>query len=390
MKKHKNQAVQSQERPAQLYSETSGDNQKLLGLELFRFICAFAVLVYHYQHFAYVGHRAENFRPFDQPFYPSLSYFYDVGYYGVQLFWCISGFIFFWKYQKKIANKSISFRQFAVNRISRLYPLHFITLLMVAVLQILYFASNNNYFVSEANDWYHFSLQLFLASNWIEQQGSFNVPIWSVSVEIIAYLLFFFCARIIASSLWINILIIIICMFLKYKNIDLKVIDCIMYFYAGGIMGLVSKNCNAEAKTHDNLQLWILTFLGIMASLYLFFGIYEMRNSQGLFILFMVPPFLFAIANARVEARPLARAIEELGGMTYGIYLLHFPLQLTFVLLCMLCGTEVPWRSPWLLIGYIVFTLVISRVIFHKFEMPVQKSLRRLMLQKQYKNREVA
>ncbi|MFL6708392.1 MAG: hypothetical protein ACJ8HI_09315, partial [Massilia sp.] len=72
---------------------------KILGLELVRFLCAFAVLVYHYQHFAYVGAHAEGLDRSTLPFYHYLRLFYECGFYGVQIFWCISGFIFFWKYR---------------------------------------------------------------------------------------------------------------------------------------------------------------------------------------------------------------------------------------------------------------------------------------------------
>jgi peptidoglycan/LPS O-acetylase OafA/YrhL len=42
------------------------------------------------------------------------------------------------------------------------------------------------------NDFYHFFLNIFLISFWgIEKGFSFNTPIWSVSIEILAYIIFF-------------------------------------------------------------------------------------------------------------------------------------------------------------------------------------------------------
>ncbi|TAM46504.1 MAG: hypothetical protein EPN61_05205 [Burkholderiaceae bacterium] len=70
-------------------------NNKLLGLEVVRFISALSVLVWHYQHFFYIADKPTDFVRELQPFYSMLSIFYDYGFYGVQVFWCISGFIFF-------------------------------------------------------------------------------------------------------------------------------------------------------------------------------------------------------------------------------------------------------------------------------------------------------
>ena len=89
--------------------------------------------------------------------------------------------------------KKISIRTFFINRFSRLYPLHFITLLIVLILQIIYQNLNENYFVYENNDIYHLFLQLLFISNWGFEKGySFNGPIWSVSIELIVYFIFYF------------------------------------------------------------------------------------------------------------------------------------------------------------------------------------------------------
>jgi peptidoglycan/LPS O-acetylase OafA/YrhL len=75
--------------------KTSNEKNKLLGLEVIRFISAMAVLLWHYQNFSYIGDHSENFIREAQPFYSPLKLFYEYGQFGVQVFWCISGFIFF-------------------------------------------------------------------------------------------------------------------------------------------------------------------------------------------------------------------------------------------------------------------------------------------------------
>jgi peptidoglycan/LPS O-acetylase OafA/YrhL len=73
------------------------------------------------------------------PLHGLLRPFYEAGEYGVWVFWCISGFIFFWKYRDAIHDRSMHGWTFFVFRLSRLYPLHLVTLALVAILQSAYF-----------------------------------------------------------------------------------------------------------------------------------------------------------------------------------------------------------------------------------------------------------
>lgn len=154
------------------------ENNKLLGLEVVRFISAFSVLVCHYQHFFYVDNKPTDFTREQQPLYLLFSPFYDYEFYGVQVFWCLSGFVLFWKYREAIASKAITCKRFFVLRFSRLYPLHFFTLVLVSALQAFFFTQKGYFFIYQDNDIPHFVSQLFLASNWgFEKNYSFNGPI---------------------------------------------------------------------------------------------------------------------------------------------------------------------------------------------------------------------
>jgi peptidoglycan/LPS O-acetylase OafA/YrhL len=75
-------------------------NARLIWIEVLRFISAFGIIIWHYQHF----YTLENFDRSLQPFYsnPIFHLFYNSGGGGVYLFWCISGYIFFYKYRNLI------------------------------------------------------------------------------------------------------------------------------------------------------------------------------------------------------------------------------------------------------------------------------------------------
>ena len=119
-------------------------NQKnrLLGIEILRFISAFSILIWHYQHFSFIADTPVNFEKEQQPFYSVLKIFYDHGHLGVNVFWCISGFIFFWKYRETLSSGIVDGKKFLIARFSRLYPLHFVTLIIVMMLQFTNFSIN--------------------------------------------------------------------------------------------------------------------------------------------------------------------------------------------------------------------------------------------------------
>ena len=89
----------------------------------------------------------------------------------MDLFFALSGFIFFWLYAEAITERRVSAREFFVLRFSRLYPLHLATLLAVAAEQTLFLHLTGRYFVYGGNDGYHFLLNLGMASSWGFERG---------------------------------------------------------------------------------------------------------------------------------------------------------------------------------------------------------------------------
>ncbi|MGE8048834.1 acyltransferase family protein [Pseudomonas monteilii] len=149
-------------------------------------------MFWHWQHFFYVGDSPSGFDPARQPFYTALAPLYQHGGLAVQLFFSISGFVFFWLFAHGVATGRVTVRSFAVDRFSRLYPLHLLTFAAVGALQFVYSSSHTGFFVYPFNDAYHALLNLLLVPAWGFERGwSFNAPIWSVSVEVLLYTLFF-------------------------------------------------------------------------------------------------------------------------------------------------------------------------------------------------------
>jgi peptidoglycan/LPS O-acetylase OafA/YrhL len=353
---------------------------KLLGLELLRFVAALAVLVWHYQHFSFNGSGLAVVRT-QQPFYALLWPFYEFGWYGVQIFWGISGFIFFWRYRQQVADGSVGPWDFFVLRFSRLYPLHVLTLLLVAVLQLVYASGQGPYFVYQYNDRYHFLLQLLLASHWGAQVGySFNAPIWSISVEVLVYFLFFIGIRLAGKTLLLHGLALILCIGLKLGGMSTPVTDCLGFFYGGGLAAIVFlRRCAAGAALCRRLA-WLLVFAAPCAAV-TWLPRMVVPEAAFYFLLAYIPLLLYCLAQPIAWPPLLARTIEVGGNLTYSSYLLHFPIQLLLILYFRRAGVQIPVYSSALFLFYMGAVVISAYLSYRHFELPTQRLLRRRLNQ---------
>ena len=361
--------------------QVSSKNQgnKLLGLEAIRFICAVAVLFWHYQHFYAVPNDTKDFAVDRQPLYALFQPFYEFGYFGVPVFWCISGFIFFWKYKAAIADRLVGHKKFFILRFSRLYPLHFVTLLLVALLQIVYFSRSNGYFIFQKNDVFHFVLQIFMASNWAATTtlgDSFNGPIWSISIEVLIYFFFYLVLRYVGRSALINLGIVLLCLVAKLAKVPTPIIDCLAFFYIGGLSAMAYQYFE-NTRYQAILGIFALCVILLVPPVILATGLYLQKHFTFLFLLTYTPVLLYICArNVPVFPR-LQKVVEAAGNMTYSSYLIHFPIQLAIVLAFTYTNQPIPRDNVGFFVAFFLTTFVAAYYIYRYFEVPAQAFIRR-------------
>jgi peptidoglycan/LPS O-acetylase OafA/YrhL len=355
---------------------TPQSENKLLGLEALRFAAAFAVLIWHYQHFAYVADMPVDLVKDRLPLYGLLRPFYEAGKYGVWVFWCISGFIFFWKYRDAIYDRSMPGRTFFVFRLSRLYPLHLVTLALVAILQSAYFRQQGYFFVYQVNDLRHFLLQIFMASEWGFQRGlSFDGPIWSISIEVLVYVVFFMTLRFATKSVLLNVVAILVCL-----NTSGQIFSCLAFFYAGGLAA-VARRAVASTTFGVAIEAAAWSALLVFSLLIWLFGLLS-QMVHWEFLLIYTPLLLFCLSCRIVLAASAQKLVEAAGNMTYSSYLLHFPIQLAIALGFALSGRPVPFYDRWFFGMFVLATLLASYLTYRYFEAPAQTLLRSGLLPK--------
>jgi peptidoglycan/LPS O-acetylase OafA/YrhL len=369
-------------------SSTRGSLQRLYTLDALRGIAALAVVFWHWQHFSMNRYALKTtFQREAQPLYGAFSVFYEHGALAVDLFFSLSGFIFFWLYAQTIGDRRISAREFFVLRFSRLYPLYLCTLLLVLLGQGAYVAAHQHFFVFWCNDLWHFILNVFfMQSIGLEMGLSFNAPAWSVSVEVFLYAVFFAVCRLTGARPLYLIGLSLGFSLAGYLVVEYELLRRgLVSFFLGGatfyLFDLISQHKHRRFFTVIAAVLaagmWAATSL-LWSSSAALRGLRLDERVTTLFpIAIVFPMTILTLALLESARSDLTKRISFLGDISYSSYLLHFPLQLAFVLAMPYLGvTMESLNSAAGLLVFFSMLIALSFLSHRYFEMPAQRYLR--------------
>jgi len=341
----------------------SSENKGYLSvLNLLRGLTALVVVIWHYQHF-YGG--LVDFDYTRQPVFSILSIAYTRGYEAVPLFWMISGVVLTHRY----LFTDTTFRGFVMARLRRLYPLHLVTLCIVAGLQQIASMRLGYEVIYLNNDLDYFIKNFFFASFWSKDAGySFNAPIWSVSIEIPIYVVFglfvttsgprrfsyfaFIALAFAAGTPWLRDQL--------GEFLRDEFFRCILYFGIGSALyqGLSTvKQCR-----------WGSYLIVVVASSMLLF-----LRSTTYDVLLLTSIAVVALCLG-VEVMPLTRVTNSLrwiGDLTYSVFLCHIPIQIAMlVAFGGYEGLEATADQSWFLGLYLVLTYGFGALAYRFIETP--------------------
>ena len=323
-------------------------------VDLLRGFAALAVLICHYRWF-YARHPGD-WRDVPLPADDYLWPIYGYGGMAVQLFWILSGFVFAVAYGQY--GKGLSVREFWLRRFSRLYPLHFATLLIVAALQAVSMVVFGTWQIYGNNDVQHFILQLFLASNWFSLDWSFNGPIWSVSIEELVYIGFLIYLKAGGLSLRNASIVAVVSLVLAGLTQNL-VVQCSALFFAGVAIAIVMPRFSWRMPV---AIIACATVLG----LYVLLALADFEPWIPTLLIYLGTPSLLLLFISLDYRFELPRQFHWIGASTYAIYLLHMPV---LILLRMTVGIVPLWAFAGIVIALAVPT-------YYWFEAPMQRWIR--------------
>lgn len=288
-------------------------------LESLRGLAALLVLLYHLPPWfgpVYEPHLVRN------------------GYLMVDFFFVLSGFVIYLSYGEQL-NRPNQMMRFATLRLVRLYPVHFLFVMIFLLIEALKLVAQHHGIHSatalafQDNNIAEFMRHLVLVQGlglWGAVPGStFNGPSWSISTEFYTYLVFALCMRV-AGRKW-----------LKYWAIGIALsssvaliftiadpvsypLRCLLGFFAGCLVfELYSKHGPLSRRTST----WLVYGVAIIIGAFLWMK--PDGKAHGLIDLAIVPlsvVLVFATLGSKVPVLETA-PLRWLGRVSYSLYMSH-------------------------------------------------------------------
>ncbi len=372
--------------------------KRLYSLDVLRGVAALAIIFWHWQHFFGIsGTWQAGWSRLQEPGYAVFKPLFEEGWVAVDIFFAVSGFVFFWLYLEPVRRREIGAGKFALQRFSRLYPLYFVTLLTATALELSFHHATGNWFIFDANDWSHFVKSVFLVQQWLppDEMQSFNGPAWAVSVEVLLYVLFFIGARFGLRGPTACVALALIGAVYFFQ--DGQIGRGIMGFFWGGAtyyaVDAVAARPNARSIARGAalaaLAAWTVAiadvYLGIHNTLISMLPFQAARFAIGYEYPILLMAFIFVVVPLSLAALALREELfggawerfTLLGDISYSTYLIHFSMQLTLALLALhFRWSPADFMHGWAMVLFYVVLISLGWASYTYFERPAQAFIR--------------
>lgn len=314
------------------------------------------------------------------------AHLFKEGFVGVSFFFVLSGFVISYNYRDRLLTGATTRRAFYVARFARVYPLHWLTLLVAVLLG--YGAT------ADAGEWWrHFLASLTLTNAYVPRADyffSFNSPSWSLCCEQLFYLCFPLLVPLARDARRLAALVAVAALLLV-AGMSLTPEEAIKgYWYVNPLarfpdfvvgMLLFALYERLRERPIDAAQGTLLE-CGSVALFLLFYlaaaGVPKVyRYSCYYWLPVAAVTLCFALQRGALSRLLSHRLAVAAGEISYGFYLIHLFLLLGYAQWQAAAGWQVPWYlSVPLLLAVSVALSALSR---RWFERPANRWIKSLL-----------
>ncbi|MBL7699922.1 MAG: acyltransferase [Chitinophagaceae bacterium] len=338
-----------------------------------RFVAAIVIVFFHF---------GVDAPPFDNNFFRPLIV--NAGL-SVSYFFILSGFVMIVAYGNKARpfNTALYLR----NRAARILPLYYTAIVLMIIyyfLRVNVLNTPSNYYVNT----YDTLLNSLLIQAWIPEKAfTLNPPAWSLSVEAFFYLAFpFIFYRLYKKLSYRAFMMFTIAFFIVSQLVFHFLIytwpEQLYFFYF-----LPALRLNEFLIGNGLGALFLMQRKGWKNSGYLLVvlltvSIYVLRKDvspldfhNGLFAIFFAPMlFVLAMNQGAINRLFSKRPFVFLGEISYGVYLLQYPVYFFFTSTLTFFGRKI---TPPLFYVYLLILLVVSAASYIFIELPLRNRIRK-------------
>ncbi len=334
--------------------------------DILKFICAIVIAcIYHFQN------DFPNITLFSNiPIVEQLSKF---GYMLVELFFIISGFLFFISYFSKIKDKNLNIISFFKKRYIRLILVAGITTIVMFVLQQIYCLINNQFWIWGNNDFGNLLLQLLGIQYWIEPGiVSLNNAVWYISVLLFCYIIFFYISKFVIKkkNIFIFLIPVFIALLVQKYNLNVPLLNYnitrgVISFGLGVFIGCLNNNLSNK----ENISKISFVFLIVIGMLCIFLGNYFVGDLLFLLTFIVYPLVIFFVIGIDTKLKFInCKFTKYLGNLSFGIYVWNLPIQLATILLNQVFNFGFNYNSIYFFIIQVTIHIVVAILSYHLLE----------------------
>lgn len=338
-----------------------------------RFLAAISIVIFHY---------GGNSIPFN---HSSINFIFKGADIGVSYFFILSGFVMMVAYGEK---STILKSDYYLNRFARIYPLYFLAFFLVLIQQL----------IKEDIDFFGLFLNILMIQAWFPDKVlSLNSPGWSLSVELIFYLIFPFLFNKFYNKINLNKIMFFIILFwimsqvlfyyssfpdwnnkLSYVK-EFSRYNPLMHlnqFFIGNIAGLFFIRY-LKFKT-GNYDLLIMVLVGLIIIALKFESVFDYHN--GLLAVLFIPLIILISLNIGIITKIFKNKILVfLGEISYGIYIFQFPIY-SFVSFYSIKKYFNIYDVTFAFFFRLLILILFSAIIHIYVEKPLQNKIKKLYL----------
>ncbi len=275
-------------------------------------------------------------------------------------------------YADKVLNKEVSFKDFILRRLKRLYPLFIVSTVLVLIFELLYCHRVGETFIYLNCDIYHIILNLLVLHYGIlGTEYSLNGPAWVIPIFLLCYCMMYYVIRTAKTRKHILykfcfIMVVgssIVASELNYPLINYQIGRGVTCYSVGAIIYYIYDNkgrFNSYRLGCCSLTILLMVYLLLRFDGTDYLGNPMLAMDLGIGPMIIVSVLFIPWQNA-VFRNPV---FIYLGKISWDVFMLHFPVQCLIRVLDVYMDLRLDYSSGVVWIAYVLTTLLIA-ILYH-------------------------